>query len=214
MSPEHPKALIAQAVDGDAAAWRALWSWAEPIAWGVTGKWQVLGPLCRSGDDRREVVLRVMERLRADDFRRLRGTLDAGVADDTPALTSWLRTVTTRVAIDYVRSRPEHLDVRARKERRWVTIVHEQELDSVALNLDPARLATARQLLDHARALLTHEQLGALVLWLDGADDAIIAERLRLSDAGDARRLLRAGLKRLRDRFRASSPDARKEEGP
>lgn len=37
--------LAEAAALGDAAAWQALWAEIEPIVWGITGKWQITGPL-------------------------------------------------------------------------------------------------------------------------------------------------------------------------
>jgi hypothetical protein len=66
------RALLERAMGGERAAWHDLWRRAEPLIWTVSGKWQAAGPLCKNPDERREIVLRVMERLRDEDFRRLR----------------------------------------------------------------------------------------------------------------------------------------------
>ena len=205
--------LAEAASRGDAAAWHALWTEIEPIIWGITGKWQITGPMCKSDDDRREIVVRVMERLRADQLRRLRAVTASGALDRPGAFRAWVTTVATRVAIDYVRSRPEHLDPRNRGGgRRWVEVLVGEEGSLRAQTTDPLRLASAEQMLDRARELLTRDQMVALWYWLDGGDHEVIAHRMRLANAKQAERLLRAGLKRLRDRFRQGAAQASVEE--
>ncbi len=195
--------LAEAAALGDAAAWQALWAEIEPIVWGITGKWQITGPMCKSDDDRREIVIRVMERLRADRLRRLRAVAQSGALNQGGAFRAWVTTVATRVAIDYVRSRPEHLDPRNRAGgRRWVEVLVGDDASLRAPSTDPLRMAAAEQMLDRAHDLLTRDQMVALWYWLDGGDHEVIAHRMRLGNPKQAERLLRAGLKRLRDRFR------------
>ncbi|MEZ4226557.1 MAG: sigma-70 family RNA polymerase sigma factor [Polyangiaceae bacterium] len=197
------EALARAASGGDAAAWHALWTEIEPIVWGITGKWQITGPMCRNEDDRREIVVRVMERLRADGLRRLRAVAASSALQRPGSFRAWVTTVATRVAIDYVRSRPEHLDPRNRGSgRRWVEVLVGDEATLRSENADPLRMAAAEQMLDRAKDLLTRDQMVALWYWLDGGDHEVIAHRMRLGSAQHAERLLRAGLKRLRDRYR------------
>jgi DNA-directed RNA polymerase specialized sigma24 family protein len=205
--------LAQAAAHGDGAAWHALWSEIEPIIWGITGKWQITGPMCKSDDDRREIVVLVMERLRADGLRRLRAVTESGALSQSGAFRAWVTTVATRVAIDYVRSRPEHLDPRNRGSgRRWVEVLVGDESTLRAESTDPVRMASAEQMLDRAKELLTRDQMVALWYWLDGGDHEVIAHRMRLPSSRHADRLLRAGLKRLRDRFRDGAAAMRSEE--
>jgi DNA-directed RNA polymerase specialized sigma24 family protein len=200
--------LAARAVDGQPAAWRALWSRLEPLVWGLTGKWQILGPLCRRSEDRRNVVVAVMERLRQGGFRRLRAFLASERASDERVLRAWVATVTTRVAIDYARAHDECVDPRGRRgQARWVELVPLGETDASA-GLDPARHAQVLRVLERARTELRADQLQALAAWLEGEDARGIAARLGLDDDDAARRTLRSALKRLRDRFAegASAP--------
>src|SRR5688572_17162074 len=112
--------LLERVLRGEASAWHELWRRSEPLIWGVTGKWQVAGPLCKNSDERREIVLRVMERLREGDFRRLRAFAASAGGGSDAAFRAWLATVTTRVAIDRVRAHPEHVDPRGRRgDERW-----------------------------------------------------------------------------------------------
>jgi DNA-directed RNA polymerase specialized sigma24 family protein len=193
--------LAAEAVEGDPRAWRALWCRLEPLVWGLSGKWQVLGPLCRRQEDRQNVVLAVMERLQDDDFRRLRAFLSTAKSRADPVFRAWVLTVSTRVAIDYSRAHSEHLDPRGRRGReRWVELVPLAEATPSA-GLDPARRAQVLELLERARSELRSDQLLALAAWLEGEDPAGIAKRLGVTDPSAAQRTLRSALKRLRDRY-------------
>ena len=107
--------LIERVLGGESAAWHELWHRVEPVVWRITGKWQIAGPLCRSADDRRDIVLRVMERLREGDFRRLRGFAASRGGGHDGAFRAWLATLAARVAVDHVRSHPEHVDKRGRR---------------------------------------------------------------------------------------------------
>lgn len=167
--------------------------------WAITGKRRLVGRLADDEDERRNIVMRVMERLTENDFRRLRRFQET--AKPGSSFKAWLATVTTRVAVDYVRSHPESFG-RERTERGWVDVRSWQEGDDMRgpRAPDPERLVAAQQLLDRARAELDRDALAALYLWLTGEDFGHIAERVGLEDADAGRRLVRRALKRLRDR--------------
>jgi DNA-directed RNA polymerase specialized sigma24 family protein len=195
--------LLRRVLAAEAAAWHELWRVAEPVIWNVTGRWQALGPLSKSAEDRRDVVLRVMEKLREGDFRRLRAFSESAGAGSEAALRAWIAVVATRVAIDHVRAHPEHVDPRGRRgDERWARLVPLDQAPELAdeRNLDGS--ATALRLLERARQELSVEQLSALYLWLDGVELAAIARRIGAPDDRAALRVVRAALKRLRDRFR------------
>lgn len=194
--------LAARVLDGDTQAWHAFWRRVEPRLWTLTGRWQVTGPLCRSADDRREIVLRVMAKLREGGFRRLRAFVQSAGGRSEAALSAWLHTVATRVAVDYTRAHPEHLG-RA-EQARWVRLVPIDDVPLAVADADLARHATALRLLERARDELSVQQLTALSLWLDGESNEAIAARLGSPSPEDAQRTLRAALKRLRDRYRDS----------
>ncbi|MBI5537148.1 MAG: sigma-70 family RNA polymerase sigma factor [Deltaproteobacteria bacterium] len=204
------EALLQKVVNGDAASWQALWEAVQPSVWAITGKWQITGPIARREDDRRNIVLQVMDRLRADDFRRIRCFLESTrTRQPGSSFRTWLATVTARVAIDYVRAHPEYLDRRAHGAgERWVRVVSASEFPQDLDGPSPHDVATAAELLDSARRVLRAEQLTALCLWLQGDDEAGISKALELGEPADGRRLLRSALKRLRDRYAAPVADA------
>jgi DNA-directed RNA polymerase specialized sigma24 family protein len=193
--------LARDAVDGDPTSWRALWCRLEPLVWGLTGKWQILGPLCRRNEDRRNVVLAVMEKLRDSDFRRLRAFVEADGPRSDRVFRAWIATVSTRVGIDYTRAHPECIDPRGKRGgERWVKIVPLPDPAQSPM-LDPARRIQVLRVLDRARSELRPEQLVALAAWLEGEDAAGIAMRLGSEDPDAAKRMLHSALKRLRDHF-------------
>lgn len=195
--------LAARVLEGDTQAWHAFWQAIEPRLWRVTGRWQVAGPLCQNSDERREIVLRVMAKLREGGFRRLRAFAESAGGRSEAALGAWLLTVATRVAVDYLRSHPEHV---GRKESsRWVSLVPLEDVSLPVVERDLAAHATVLAMLERARDELSVAQLGALSLWLEGESDEAIAARIGARGPEEARRVLRAGLKRLRDRYRDSA---------
>jgi len=196
-------ALIERVLDGESSAWHELWHRVEPLVWGISGRWQIAGPLCKSADDRRDIVLRVMERLREGDFRRLRMfALSPGGRSDA-AFRAWLATLAARVSIDHVRAHPEHVDSRGRRgTERWAKLVALDDVPSLSEELDLTQRTTALRLLERAREELSVQQLTALSMWLDGAGTDLIGERLGMNDKTAGLRVLRAALKRLRDRYR------------
>lgn len=205
MSDQDLPALAARVIEGNTPAWHSLWRLLEPRIWSLTGRWQVLGPLCKSADDRRDVVLRVMERLREGGFRRLRAFVQSAGGASEAAFLAWLRTVATRVAVDHIRSHPEHL---GRSDRgRWVSLVPIDDVPPPMTERDFAGHATALRVLERARDELGARQLTALSLWLDGESYEAIAARLGAASPDEAHHVLRAALKRLRDRYRDARPE-------
>ena len=182
----------------------------QPAIWAVTGKWQIAGPIARRDDDRRNIVLKVMDRLREEDFRRLRMYQEsARLRGAGSNFRSWIVTVTARCAIDYVRAHPEYVDQRANSDGvRWVRIVAGSDQRQPQGGPSPQDVAIASELLDRAHRELDPGQAAVLCLWLQGEDNGSIARRLELGAPAEARRLLRSGLKRLRDRYAGQGADA------
>src|SRR5688572_33015223 len=96
----------------DTAAWQALWAAIEAPLSRIIAQPRFLGRLGQREDDRRNIVVDVMARLRSNDFDRLR--LYLGARKDNPQLKfmTWLRVVAKRVGIDYMRGHPDYIDRR------------------------------------------------------------------------------------------------------
>lgn len=208
--------LLPAVIEGDQGAWRRLWLILEPQIETIARKRHLTGRLCEREDERGNIVVAVMDRLRADDFRHLRAFLSSRAQRESSSFTTWFTSFATRTAIDYVRThseyeRPSHADagtVRA-SGSRWVRFepVPDSSSAPAAATADVTRLAAAQQFLERAAHILTREQREALALWLVDQDHDEIAYRLGLADAPAAKKLLRSAVERLR--FRYASGDDR-----
>jgi DNA-directed RNA polymerase specialized sigma24 family protein len=199
-------ALVARACDGDEEAWQAAWQWMDPRLSALVAQPRFLARLSRQEDDRRGVVLAVMEKLRESDHRRLKLFRQARSADQGLSFMAWLSVVTKRVAIDYLRAHPEYLGQRgAEAPGAWVSV---QALPSewrMPGKRPPVTAAgTAREMLAFARRELPVPQQRALELWVEGEGPSEIARALGLAEPAAAERILRAALERLRRKFRTS----------
>jgi DNA-directed RNA polymerase specialized sigma24 family protein len=206
-TPQIP-GLVRATCAGDPQAWQALWAWLDPRLALMVRRFR-LGRISSEEDERRGVVLEVMARLREDDFRRLRLFADAAERDPALALMSWLRVVVKRVAIDYMRGHPSYLDTR--RDGASVGPGHWKDPEPLpAASLLPGvrptmtRDGTARELLAHAAEVLPERHYQALVLKIGGEAPADIARRLQLSGAAEVEKIVRAGLERLRRKFRTT----------
>jgi len=63
-------------------------------------------------------AVEVLARLRADDFHRLSIYLETRRANPSLKFMTWIRVVTKRVGIDYLRAHPDYIDRVARASRR------------------------------------------------------------------------------------------------
>ena len=213
MNDAELEGLVGEAASGDEPAWQGLWSAVQPRLQGLIRKPGFLGPVGQREDDVQDIILDVMERLREGEFRRLKVYLDARRENPRMTFMPWLMVVAKRVAIDWMRKRPEYVDKRRdRKEGgpagewlRLVTLPSESRLPGVRPPLTAH--GTAMQMLRHAAEVLPPDQRRALELWTEGLDHGEIANRIALGDAADAERLVRAALERLRRYFRGRNDD-------
>jgi DNA-directed RNA polymerase specialized sigma24 family protein len=192
-------------VAGEAAAWQELWTTADPVLERSIRNLRNLGPLPRSEDHRRNIALTVIERLRADDFRRLKTFLAQAEQRPDSDFWRWLSRVTTNVALDYLRADAEYTGGRRRPsseedEAFWVQLVS-VDLHDPSFRPPLTNLLAAQRLLEVAAAALDDEQLLALRYWLCGSTFEEIAAVMELPAAKYAERLVRAALERLRRRF-------------
>jgi DNA-directed RNA polymerase specialized sigma24 family protein len=204
--------LIALAIDGDDAAWHALWAYVEPMLERTLARPGFLGyRLGRSDDDRRNIIVDVMARVRANDNERLRRYLETKRQSPELRFGSWLRVVAKRVGIDYMRRHPDYIDRRhegggARGD--WVepgTLPSQSRLGGARPPVT-AR-GTVRQMLEYAAGAIPAEQRHALDLWMRGESFASIATATGVGSAREAERLVRAAIERLRRRFRDHDVD-------
>lgn len=203
--PDHDlEAVVARAAGGEEGAWQSLWCAVEPLLSRLIARPGFLARLGTQEDDRRNVIVLVMARLREDEFRRLRLYVASRRTNPRLTFASWLRVVAKRVGIDYLRRHPDYL-ARRRGDGgavgAWVEPEPLPPSSQLGRRPPATDVGTARELARHAEALPSAQQQ-ALSWWLGGADYAAIARDLGLSDELGAERLVRAALERLRRRVR------------
>lgn len=198
---------VATAAAGGERAWQKLWAAIEPDLSRVIAQPRFLGRLGQREEDRRNIIVAVMARLRADGFHRLQLYLQAKQGNPQLRFVSWLRVVAKRVGIDYLRGHQDYVrrhDKDASTPGRWVdagTLPPASEL--VGERPPVTDLGTARALLQYAEGAIPEQQRTALELWARSESFADISRTLGLGGPGDAERMVRAAVERLRRRFRA-----------
>lgn len=203
--------LVARAACGETAAWRALWEDVEPWLEKVVGNPRFLGRVGQREDDRSNIIVEVMARLHADDFARLKLYVETRAARPQLKFKTWLRVVTKRVGIDYLRGHQNYIDRRRDPNRtgapgEWVeagTLPSQSKLPGERPPV--TNRGTALELLRYAAGMVPEPQLSALERWTDGASYDEIARELELDDIGSAEKLVRAAIERLRRRFRTEA---------
>jgi DNA-directed RNA polymerase specialized sigma24 family protein len=197
---------VTAAAAGDDRAWQALWSSIEPDLSRMVAHPRFLGRLGQREEDRRNIVVAVMARLRADRFHRLTLYLDAKRGNPRLRFISWLRVVAKRVGIDYLRGHQDYVrrhDRDASSPGKWVeagTLPPASEL--VGERPPVTNRGTARALLQYADEVLPADHRRALELWVRSESFEDISRLVGLTGAGDAERMVRAAIERLRRRFR------------
>ncbi len=198
--------LVLAAAREDEQAWQGLWAAIEPVLLRIVAQPHFLGRLGQREDDRRNIVVAVMARLRAERFHRLQLYLDARRANPRLRFISWLRVVAKRVGIDYLRGHQDFVrrhDEDASTPGRWVDAGTLPPASEIGGERPPVTdRGTAQQLLRYADGTVPDEQRRALELWAQSESFSVIARTLGLGAASDAERLVRAAIERLRRRFR------------
>lgn len=201
--------LVNDAADGNEAAWWLLWEQVEPKLERLLKNPRITGRLSGDIDDVRNILVSVMEKLRDDNSRRLRGYVDKREAD-RGGFEAWLAVVTRRVAIDYMRGHHDYVDHRRNPEAsdaagEWI-IPKELPSDSQLVGSRPpvTNRGAALALLRYAYSSLPTEQMSALELWVLNHPYEVIAKKLEMGSAEEANKFVRAALERLRRRFRDS----------
>lgn len=200
--------LVEAAAAGDERAWQRLWAAIEPALSRIVAQPRFLGPLGQREDDRRNIIVAVMARLRSDGFARLRLYLDARATNPRLQFLTWLRVVAKRVGIDYLRAHPDYVrrhDVGRSRPGVWIDAEPLPPASQISGGRPPVTArGTARELLTYAAGAVPDAQRQALELWAAGEGFGEIAVAVGLSSAGEAERAVRAAIERLRRKFRPS----------
>lgn len=204
--------LVVDAVAGDEPAWQRLWAAVEPRLSLIVGQPRFLGRLGKQEDDRRNIVVEVLGRLRADEFHRLKVYLETRRTNPSLKFMTWLRVVAKRVGIDYMRGHPDYIDRRRDPNRgsapgEWVDAGTLPSGSKLHGERPPVtNRGTAQQLLRYAAGEIPEAQRRALEMWVQSETYEEIAKTLALDDAKAAERMVRAAIERLRRRFRVEEP--------
>ena len=203
--------LVERAALGDERAWQRLWTAVEPRLARILARPHFLGRLAALEDDRRNVVVEVMGRLRANEYHRLRLYLDARRESPSLRFMTWLRVVAKRVGIDYLRGHPDYIDRRRQADAsspgRWIeagTMPPDSQLGGERPPVTSR--GTAGELLRYADEAMPAAQRRALELWIACEPYEDIARAVGLASAAEAERTVRAAIERLRRRFRDAAP--------
>ncbi|MDX2090145.1 MAG: hypothetical protein SFX73_19965 [Kofleriaceae bacterium] len=210
MHEDTVEALVGAAAAGDEPAWQSLWVAVEPSLSRLVAQPRFLGRLGQREDDRRNIVVAVMARLRADRFARLGLYLEARAANPRLRFTCWLRVVAKRVGIDYLRAHPDYVrrhDAERSKPGEWIDPGTLPPASQIVGERPPVTdRGTAQELLRFAAGTIPDAQRRALELWVQSEPFEAIAGVLRLASTSEAEKLVRAALERLRRQFRDKAP--------
>lgn len=197
------EALVVRVCRGDEDAWQPLWELLAPMIDRAACTPRVVGRLAANDDDRRNIVLEVMARLRDDGFRRLHVYLASKETHTDLRFGQWLTVVARRIAIDYVRAHDEYVDRRRRSAGdAWIvpgTLPPSSRLGGARPPI--TRRCLAVEMLRYASDVLSADQRSVLELWIHGVGHAEIA-RMHDVEVEHAERLVRSALMRLRKHFR------------
>jgi len=195
--------LVARAIDDETPAWHQLVTLIFPGIEEVAGRFRNAGRLSASEDERRDIAVAVIERLRArelDGLRRLREVCAVGEDTAWP----WICRVTQRKAYNHARDHAENLGSdEPGGAPRFATLVElpDEVEDLLPVSVRAIQGIDAHAVLACAERILSAPQLAALRLHLLGDSDASIAETLGLPGAPAAHALRHGAVKRLRYRF-------------
>ena len=150
---ENLEELVAAAAEGDERAWQGLWITLEPVLERMIARGRFLGRLGTREDDRRNIVVAIMARLRANDGARLRGYVEARSTSPDLAFLGWLSVVAKRVGIDYLRAHPEYLRRSTDAPDRWVEVEELPPASRIGGERPPVTMQnTARRVMEEASA--------------------------------------------------------------
>ena len=190
--------LLSRAAAGEPGAFNAL---VELIWPDLSRSVRTSRRLAAAGGDEdgpHDVGLRIIEKLRADDYRALKLFGDWRRRHPEKSVVDWLRIVAANVTRDYLRELRGYSKETDLPSPKQLMNAFSSVLSADDLGTRPPMTwaQTARQLLEFARTRLDPTQYRALEAWLQGASFDEIAE-----NADDARRTVRAALAVLRREF-------------
>lgn len=202
--------LVRRTLDGEPRAWGAFWLEVDPTIETIAGRFRASGLLASREDERRAVVVRVMEHLRDREFALLRN-FHAVLQRRDGSFRAWLAVVTRRTALNHARDHAENIALaESPTHRRWVELLPlPDEIGAdVPFSTRAVRTAEVLRIEAYVEENIPPKPRQALRLWLMGYSRAEIANALGLEKAKDADILVRTTLMHLRRRFSGPDDDA------
>ena len=196
--------ILRRVLRGDQSAWMTLFSQYGPVVERIARTNRSMGSYRGSVDDVRNVMARVFERLRRDDYRALRTFADWRDKNPGKVFSDWLTIVTVNVVRNYISSKLGAPSPDGASLKQLVnTFADALPLDGDAQLVRPhiTTKETAQRIVEYAQDHLADDQLAVFAAWLEGSTFDEIASELHLVDAKAADRILRAALARLRRQF-------------
>lgn len=198
--------LVAKAIEHHEPAWHDFVERVFPGFEKIAGRFRNTGRLSSSEDERRNIAVEVVHRLRRDDFevlKRLGEVFGVGNDNDDRGW-PWLCRVAQRKALNYARDHAENLGPDgpggAPRFAELVELPEEVE-ELLPPSVRVVDRVEAHEVLAYAERELRPAQLAALRLHLLGDDEEAIAGALGLPDAHAAHQLWQAAVRRLRYQF-------------
>jgi len=194
--------LVERAVDHHIPSWHELVARIFPGIEKVAGHLRYASHLSAAVDERRNVAVKVIERLQArelDGLKRLQEVCAAGEDSAWP----WICRVTQRKALDHVRDHAENLGPDEQGVPQFARLV---ELPEEVEDLLPASVRAfdgrdIENIVTYAERVLPEHQLAATRLHLLGDGDEAIAGTLGFSGPPAAYKAWHGAVMRLRYRF-------------
>jgi hypothetical protein len=188
--------LVRRTLAGDPVARHDLWVAVDPAIERIAGRFRFMSRLDERYDDCRNLAVGVVDRLYADDYRRL-GLFHAVLLRREGTALAWLSAVTARLSLDHLEAHAENLGGRRRAFVHVVPLTEGLE-ELLPESMRAVRTADAHRIWAHAERTFSPPELLALRLWCDGTDAREIAAELGLGSGRAAESLVRAVIRRLR----------------
>jgi hypothetical protein len=192
--------LVAGSIEGNPQSWQELVAVVHPEIERMAGRWRWIARPEELEDACCDIALAVVDRLHAEDFRRLRllhAVLVRRCGDGVP----WLAVMARNTAFNYRRDHPENLRPEDPGEVPLDSLPEGVE-DTLPESVRIVRVVHAHEIMAFAERVLSPAQLQALHEWQVDEEYAEIAKHLGLRDAQAAELLVRSALWVLRRRNR------------
>jgi DNA-directed RNA polymerase specialized sigma24 family protein len=211
IDPALCESLIEKVTRGDQAAWQALIEHLWPALFNIVRSSRAMGPLAKSEDQIRDVLIRLMDKLGKHEARGLARYVPWRARHADKSFEDWIRIVTSNVVRDHVREMMGDAAVfeGPSVKRLLNEFVSSPALAQLSIRPPITNAQTARELFEFAQRRLPEDQWRALVLWVEGASFEEIGAELGSLGEEAAAKLVRSAVAVLRRAFAGEHSDDR-----